>query len=822
MIKIILIILIINLSLLSKEPPFKYERMNTDYKGIVYNGSNVICYGNYGIMTYSFDRGNKWKQLNIGDKHNILKIKNIDKDFYGITSNSLIKSTDNGLNWEIKEISEIKEINQDNQIIDFSIANDSLIILTNYGVYLSDISLKKAKSIFELDDYTYYNSIENDYKFIYTACDTNLLIRYNKHSKIIDSIDMKKNTKNIPYVDKKTKISNLKIINNELFMYLYLKPDKLEDLNQRILLLKSTNYGESWDAIFKIDHTSCILFENNNYYIMQPSMLSSNSRYNFNIKYLKLDTNKSNSFINLSKDAIGYYHSLKRNDCLESFVRIGSDTLIAVGNSKMIAKSYNNGINWKIDNLVDIVQANMYNQPESLFFRSEKEIYGFNKDETYTSLDGGILWKPRRYSEDYNYFYIYSRYFDVKGNGVLRGIARSETDSNIILTKNYGSDSKKYYNDKLFNNGNRFPINIMNMNSIELGNYHFNVIMHDSIANLSDGLQKYYHFIRYNKDFKVDTISKINLQKIHGIAVNNEIVYILGINTLANYETDSIGSTRNLYKCFIYKSKDYGLTWDSIQIPLELYVYSYSKNYYFGDYLARVNPFIYKDIMFILSRNKILTFDINTNKIDSIRTNNFKSSNKLFSYNDKIFGISDYNSICYIDDINNFYNCDSINVTEFLGDWQSSSNDKILNSFSINDTLAYLSLGKHFKEDFGFGGSYNVNIFKMYKNENRTNVESQTEDQTYFYSYPPYPIPAINEVKSLIYWDMSFDIDASEINVYDVFGNKIDDKSNIKINKLNSYSGYLTWDCSKATSGVYMIQLKHGNKTNNISVMVVR
>ncbi len=69
---------------------------------------------------------------------------------------------------------------------------------------------------------------------------------------------------------------------------------------------------------------------------------------------------------------------------------------------------------------------------------------------------------------------------------------------------------------------------------------------------------------------------------------------------------------------------------------------------------------------------------------------------------------------------------------------------------------------------------------------------------------------------------MSFDIDASEINVFDVFGNKIDDKSNIKINKLNSYSGYLTWDCSKATSGVYMIQLKHGNKTNNISVMVVR
>ncbi|MCX6147733.1 MAG: hypothetical protein NTW25_10885, partial [Candidatus Kapabacteria bacterium] len=196
MIRIILLIFILILPLFSKEPPFKFERMNTDYKGIVYNGVNTICYGNYGIMTYSFDRGEKWKQLNIGDKNNILKIKNIDKDFYGITDNSLIKSTDNGLNWEIKEIIEIKNINQYNQIIDFSFANDSLLILTNYGVYLSDLSLKSTKSVIVLDDNSFYNSIENDNKFIYIACNTNVLISYYKFSKIIDSIELYKNTKN--------------------------------------------------------------------------------------------------------------------------------------------------------------------------------------------------------------------------------------------------------------------------------------------------------------------------------------------------------------------------------------------------------------------------------------------------------------------------------------------------------------------------------------------------------------------------------------------------------------------------------------------------
>ena len=33
-----------------------------------------MCYGNYGIITYTQDMGTSWKQLNIGDKYNIVKI----------------------------------------------------------------------------------------------------------------------------------------------------------------------------------------------------------------------------------------------------------------------------------------------------------------------------------------------------------------------------------------------------------------------------------------------------------------------------------------------------------------------------------------------------------------------------------------------------------------------------------------------------------------------------------------------------------------------------------------------------------------------------
>ena len=69
---------------------------------------------------------------------------------------------------------------------------------------------------------------------------------------------------------------------------------------------------------------------------------------------------------------------------------------------------------------------------------------------------------------------------------------------------------------------------------------------------------------------------------------------------------------------------------------------------------------------------------------------------------------------------------------------------------------------------------------------------------------------------------MSYNIDDSDIGVYDIYGNKISDREKISVNKLNAYSGYLTWDCLGISTGVYIIQIKHGPNTHNIRAMVVR
>ncbi|MCL5992017.1 MAG: T9SS type A sorting domain-containing protein, partial [Bacteroidetes bacterium] len=84
------------------------------------------------------------------------------------------------------------------------------------------------------------------------------------------------------------------------------------------------------------------------------------------------------------------------------------------------------------------------------------------------------------------------------------------------------------------------------------------------------------------------------------------------------------------------------------------------------------------------------------------------------------------------------------------------------------------------------------------------------------------PLPAMKEVRSLIYWDLSTDIDKVEIAVYDIYGEKVSGKNKIRIEKQNPYSGYLIWDCSDSDSGIYFINIKLGTRILTLKTIVNR
>ncbi|MEI6091777.1 MAG: T9SS type A sorting domain-containing protein [bacterium] len=126
------------------------------------------------------------------------------------------------------------------------------------------------------------------------------------------------------------------------------------------------------------------------------------------------------------------------------------------------------------------------------------------------------------------------------------------------------------------------------------------------------------------------------------------------------------------------------------------------------------------------------------------------------------------------------------------------------------------------KGDSVFAGTYGGGMYRARISDFIGNgvEDNNINTDNYLYSYPPFPNPATKEVRSLVYWDTSSDIEQDEIGVYNIYGAKVSDRSKITFDKLNLYSGYLVWNCAGIETGVYMIVIKHGTATRTIKVVV--
>ncbi|HOV93193.1 MAG TPA: T9SS type A sorting domain-containing protein, partial [Candidatus Kapabacteria bacterium] len=91
--------------------------------------------------------------------------------------------------------------------------------------------------------------------------------------------------------------------------------------------------------------------------------------------------------------------------------------------------------------------------------------------------------------------------------------------------------------------------------------------------------------------------------------------------------------------------------------------------------------------------------------------------------------------------------------------------------------------------------------------------------KNYFYSYPPYPLPAGEVVQAKIFWDLALDINTAEIKVYDVYGKEISDGKDIIIIPETGWSGTLVWNCKGVTPGVYLITINYGTERKVIKVV---
>ncbi|MBS1538545.1 MAG: hypothetical protein JST20_12445 [Bacteroidetes bacterium] len=845
----ILVIIIFFLTFLctlsSKELPFKAERMITDFRGVVSNGKNIICYGDYGIMTYTLNFGQTWNQLNIGDRYSIKKINNIGNDFIGATEHSLIKSTTNGLTWVNKEI-----FDSSATVIDMAIVNNTVFLLTNNGVFLADSALNlNSQPLLELDINAEYTELETDGKDMYIIYNKKNLIHYSMDTKQLDTTNLINVTS--PSCGNCTNITNLKLSGNTVYVMVNSKVDK----DNYLKIVKSDNKGKNWENLTNhLFLNGYYIIDNNTISVIKPKPLYYNNSVLFGPEYIKIDTShfvidtSDYSVINVKDGidrAIYYNSSFTSPTVFNEIINVNTDTLIAVGTNKMIVMSNNGGRTWEMKSFFSSFS-------EGIDFTSfpTKEIgYVLNRLSFYKTKDGGVTWLPQKYKEypQFSGLAPSSFYFNSIGQGYIKIVTKNVADTNILVTNDNGETYNLQYNDSSshFKFDNNYPNGMKFRNGKGLGDIILYVLAR-SEKDSNGVLSNNYTVLRYDNNFRLIDTVRLNCNVlISTVVTKDSSIICLALNSKGSNKTDSSGKPNDYsYSYFLLKSVDKGKTWDSLKVNVPIYqtltksadnINHYYLNSVFSNCVAQSNNYIlyptYSQSYTNQGYNLIYRYDYVNNIFDSVKIPTQLNSypNTIFDFNSKVVATSNFNNFFYSKNIGgNNPIWDSVKGEDIFTNWDGynplflgNDQDAVLSSHIFNDTSGFLIIGTSRN---GIGGKeFKMNIVKLSENTGINSVENPRidEERVFLWNYEPYPLPGKNIINSKIFWNRYYNIENATINVYGVYGTNTNSK-NIKINKIQDYMGILEWDCSDVPSGIYIINISLEGESRSFPVMVVK
>lgn len=826
------------ITLSAQELPFRAERMITDFSGVVSNGKNVLCYGDYGIITYSIDLCKTFKQLNIGDKYNIKGIKTIGDDFIGFTDNALIKSTTNGLTWEVKEQFGVS------RIIDLVVHNNTPYLLTPSGIYTSDINLKLSpEPILQLDSTKEYNGLQTDGTDTYFIYSKKFLIHYSTVTNSFDTTDVIKVTE--PSCGNCQNISNLKLQGNTLYLMINAPYNGLVvDSTQKIL--KYDIKGKTWKTMIQSVHDGCYSIINNDLCFYETRQATPSKESLLATEFFKIDTSKQiwnskeASIINY-KDTIAdrmIYYSGSYPFKFTGMTSVTADVLIAVGINKAISVSYNGGITWEVKSFL----YTFYEGDDNVTFPSKDLGYIVGSTQYFRTLDGGITWLPQKFS----YFSKLRNsapnryYFNSTGQGYLKNITIDSSDTNIIVTNNYGDNYTFLYSDSLshYTYENNSHFNYQFRKALDCGDY---------ILNLGYfGKSNFNILLRYDKNFHLIDTSHIMAKNILAMNVTKDMnIFCLCYNYSGENNPDSIGKTKDYtYSYYILKSTDQGKTWDSLPIAVPIYQ-TLDKNYLGNYFYNNIMNFGYKHYGFMYgnyifypsdspSNNKsgynlLYRYDYVNSVFDSVKIPtqiNF-NKNTLFHFDSKFYVVSNSNNLFLTKDIGakvpvwDSLRCDSIffNWDGFNSYIPFDRQDAILSSHIFDDTSGILAIGK--SSNGTFGKKFKFNFAKLSRNSSVNSVQEPKPGvgSVSLKNFEPYPLPGSTVIQSQIVWNQQLSIEDATIKVFDAAGREIKSNS-IRINKIKDTEGILEWDCTGVLSGVYTLQISLGGESISIPVVV--
>lgn len=847
--------------------------MSFDLNYIENIDNQLFTYGNSGSYYFSKDSGETWDLKKIALKTKIKKILSIDQYLLAFFDNGKIfKSTDKGNEWfYYTSIS-------DSLIYAYEF-DSKLIIATNKQLILFNNQFEQLSS-YNIDFYTSLWNTLYSYKYSLTKFDSKIVV-CGLEGKIL-LLDTNLRFLKEVYLDNiksganKSVLSYCKIFNNEFYFLLdnvifktndFKKFNKIEInlpyiscfdfINDNLFFFQGRIGGNIYqinsDSTFSLKYSiktnvvqeffqNCsdiflfnndILFSGNRDYIAKANSKDSlikimSSTYylaplgiksysvNDSIYYLYNKYNSSSSFPYL-------YYKLKNNDIIRpvinsnhlkadpSYFNVSYSYIDSISKSLMFLgySAYTNKyscVQASLDSVKEEIKQNLYFNYNytprnkwvntiNLSLRENKLIIPFNSNSYFTKLPTAninIYDKNFNLLErliDSNFIYEYLYYKDSTNFSALI----LNTVTNAYEMKYTTDKGKNWTNIKIYNPSDSL---VLKKTLYHKGKEYFAMVLFDTSSSINTfeifnpqnyEIKKFYQYYHAKeKRYLPNGLQSINcddslfyftIRDTFFIAIDlfdrdTWEYYILPNNETAVNDLEKIGDKfiipiwNDLKERQVYFLK---FVKDTINPPLKINTVSFPKtriNKSNSEYLNITNT----------SHNKFLI-------IDSISNTNLNVFSREIS-NSKIVVPPD-------------------------------STIKIKLNFAPEQTGEYFDSIRVYSKSGIFTSFISGIAYDSVSNVN------ELETINYLYCYPPYPQPAKNIVNILIYWNFVFELNDSNVSIYNVAGNQIFTKGKISLEYLNNYSGLIKWNCSDIEPGIYIIIIKHGDKSFTTKTVVL-
>ncbi len=824
---LILTLLCISFQITAAET-FNLMPLKIHYLGTVAAGDYIIAYGTNGSGLESMDGGKTWKHRYIHEYGEIRKIVNANDTLFGILNpDILLKSVDKGKTWLKTKF----ETGEDNIFVNILSFGDFVYIRTQQSIFRFDknynlineyidtliISEESSNPFFSPDELPKYY----DNTFIGERNDEIIAALSYKYSSFLvlspDLIESRVITLNDKmYITNPAtyRLRDIMKINEEYVFniagQLYMSDD---DYDNWTYFYTDTLYMNRSDKDY---------FKNNyvlgNTYYVFDKMLYANDyiddttfQFQWDFGLFQYFSTPADTFVNIGNEFINHYHSLNNYGQPSVFQNgiyqkirernyvCGNKTVLSAGIENTLLKAENLGESWELVSSNSGKPAFIWN--DSTYSFRKKENYSDNNfNEINTSFDYGNTFQPvKRIAiihdsvPELTYHALTNpsgEYFNKDGSGFILGYKSwmNYPCGNIFYTNNYG---RSFYPHTLtpFNHcGNPAERNMTNI--CKSGSKYL------FCAYLDNPLSTNYTYI-FDENIFEETNPEVKLNC--DIAVTDSLCYVHYV-LADNFDSflkfcSTKEQSQNYFSAFeVLEATDSGRVRKSIYKIDEWLefsqIYELNKDsvFFAATYPARI-------LMYDRKRN---TFDnlYENAELDSIFF--MELSGKFYILGEELF----------------LENTDRNDLTK----WEDAPWDYGRPTFSsviCKGNVALVGLSDSLRP---------FNYYRMMTEEHApVGVEIQAEKLYYtnhFYAGNPYPLPGRNLIKTLISYDMSFDLEESIMGVYDLSGEQVQNKENIEINWLNKASAEFIWNCSAVPSGIYFILVRHNGITDSIPIVV--